>query len=232
MSDPAELREFDPYVLLHDERARLDRFFSSRDGADWTQPTRCDGWSVRDLLSHLAGSEEYNHACLDDKVGELFERYGARGATDVNSFNAAGVADRAGLPAAEVLEEWRDATTRTHRELRQRDGQNMTTAAGPYPVRLQAFHLVAELATHADDMAVPVAEEEAAGRLEWRAQFSRFVLREEKEGLAVTDDDGRTRVQADELDVSLSNEDLVEVVAARRPVEADLTDQQRRALSM
>jgi uncharacterized protein (TIGR03083 family) len=232
MSDPYELRELDPYVLLHDERARLDQFFSSRQPDDWDRPSRCEGWSVRDLLGHLAASETYNHACLDNTVGALIESWGERGLDDLASINAAGVNERAGRPAAEVLEEWRVATTRTHRELRHRDGQDLTTAAGPYPVRLQAFHLAAELATHADDAGVPVSEEEREYRADWRAKFSRFVLTEEKEGLRVAADEGRTHVHSADFTVALDDEELVAAVADRLPPGSELSPQVRTTLSM
>jgi len=232
MSDPYELRELDPYVLLHDERARLDAFFSSLPADAWSAPTRCDGWTVKDLLGHLAGGEDYNTAVLDDSVGALFERVGARGVTDVNSFNALGVADRADTPVAEVLEEWRESTTRNHRGLRHRDGQLLNTAAGPYPARLQAFHLAAELAIHADDAGVPQTEEEREARLDWLAKFSRFVLAEEKEGLRVVVEGGLTQVDSADFSVTLDDADLVAAVAARLPESSELSDEVRATLSM
>ncbi|MCU1344808.1 MAG: hypothetical protein JWL70_1074 [Acidimicrobiia bacterium] len=232
MSDPYELRELDPYVLLYDERTRLDNFFGSRQDHDWDAPTRCEGWALRDLLAHLAASEEYNQACLEDSVPSFLEQQGARGATDLDSINGLGVSDRAGRSPAEVLEEWRTATTRTHRGLRHRDGQLLNTAAGPYPARLQAFHLAAELATHADDAGVAETDDERPGRVDWRAKFSRFVLAEEKHGLRVSSDSGRTHVIGADFTVTLDDAVLVEAVAARLPAGNELSDEVRSALSM
>lgn len=49
--------------LEHDEamalaEAELDRLLAlvdSLDGHDWTRPTDCTGWTVRDMLGHLLG---------------------------------------------------------------------------------------------------------------------------------------------------------------------------------
>ncbi|MDP9336306.1 MAG: maleylpyruvate isomerase N-terminal domain-containing protein, partial [Actinomycetota bacterium] len=65
MTDDQDLAGLDPYELMATEASRLDQFFASAGAGDWSKPTRCEGWSVRDLLAHLAASEDYNLACLD-----------------------------------------------------------------------------------------------------------------------------------------------------------------------
>ena len=104
MIDDQDLAGLDPYELMATEASRLDQFFTGASASDWKKPTRCEGWSVRDVMGHLAGSEEYNTACLADEVGALFTGYAQRGVTDVTSFNAAGVSDRRDRPFADVLE--------------------------------------------------------------------------------------------------------------------------------
>ena len=47
---------------------------------------------------------------------------------------------------------------------RARDGGDVDSSVGAYPARWQAFHLAFELATHADDVGVPVADAEEARR--------------------------------------------------------------------
>src|SRR5208283_5425490 len=42
--------------------------------------------------------------------------------------------------------------------------------------RWQAVHVAAELATHADDIGVPVTHDERTERTAWRARYSRFAL--------------------------------------------------------
>src|SRR4051812_25069201 len=79
-----ELDGLDPYQLMARETERIDAFASTLAPDAWQAPTTCDGWSRADLMAHLAGSEEYNRACLDDTLGELFERATAEGVADVN----------------------------------------------------------------------------------------------------------------------------------------------------
>ena len=164
MPDDSVLADHNPYDLMDAEAARLDAWCSGLDGADWDQPTACEGWDVQDVVAHLAFGEEYNAACLDDAIPAFLERYTSRGAADMNSFNALGVTDRADRTPDEVLAEWRAGCTRTRTELRGLDGGDMTTGAGPYPARWQAWHLASELATHADDIGVTESAGEAADR--------------------------------------------------------------------
>src|SRR5688572_17426876 len=99
--DPSLLGGADPYDLMDREAARLDAFFASLPAEAWSRPSACAAWDVRAMLGHLAGSEAYNHACLDDALPAFLEGLGARGVTDMDSFNAAGVADMAGLSPEE-----------------------------------------------------------------------------------------------------------------------------------
>jgi len=214
--------ELNPYDLMDAEAARLDAFYALRDEEDWARPTACEGWDVHDLLAHLAGSEEYNHACLDDTVGETFASYAQRGVTDVHSFNAIGVADRRDRSHTDVLQEWRDTNARTRHDLRARDGQDIPTMVGPYPARLQAFHLAAELATHADDTGVPEQPAEATDREAWRAKVAAFMLHEARPDQPLRHDDHGWHVDVDGHDITLDDRSFAAVVNGRGDsVEAD-----------
>lgn len=116
------LAAIDPYTLLDTEAARIDAFAEGLGSGDWAEPTGCAGWGRHDLLAHLAASETYNHACLDDTIDALMARAGAAGVTDLHGFNAWGVAERRDRPHTEVLQEWRVANARTCAGLRARDG--------------------------------------------------------------------------------------------------------------
>jgi hypothetical protein len=50
---------------------------------------------------------------------------------------------------------------------------------GPYPLRLQVWHLAQEYATHADDIQVSVPAEEWEMRARWRSIFGLFAADEE-----------------------------------------------------
>src|SRR5579864_1188400 len=119
MIDDSELRDLDPFDLLDAEARRVDGFFAGLDGDDWLRPTRCEGWRRREMLAHLAASEEYNHATIDGTVPALIERATAAGAEGLDAFNAWGVQRLADRTVEEVLAEWRTANATTRRALRE-----------------------------------------------------------------------------------------------------------------
>jgi uncharacterized protein (TIGR03083 family) len=215
VTDDSELAGIDPFDLLDREAARLDSHLATLSGADWTRPSRCAGWSTREVLAHLASSEDYNRACLDGTVRAFLEDLGARGATDLDSANALGVAELADLGPQEVLARWREANASNRVRLRERGDGLVDTTVGDYPCRWQAFHLASELATHADDISVPVTSDERDERGRWRARFSRFALVEAKPDVTVSVEGGRTGVSGKGVEVVVDDDDLVEGVAGR-----------------
>ena len=227
---PAEnmLEGLDPYELMDAEAARIDRFVSTLGPAQQEAPSACEGWTVKDVVGHLAASEEYNHACLDDGLAALFVRLGAAGATDMDSFNAYGVRERAGRPIADVLDEWRRTCARTRTELRHRDGKTLATMVGPYPVRWQAFHLASELATHGDDIGAPPLP----GSGEWRARFAAFAVPEAKPEVVVELQAGTARVTAGGREVTLTTDDLVAAANGRLAADHPLDPALRAALNV
>lgn len=207
--DDRHLEGYDPYDLLDVEAARLEAHLAGLDEAAWAAPSACAGWSAGDVAAHLAAVEQYHHACLDGRVAAMIQEGIAAGMTSLDDFNHAGVFERAGRPPAEVVAEFAAGDAETRRRLRERDGGEMDSSVGPYPVRWQAFHIATELATHADDIGVPVPEDEAADRLAWRTAFSRFALSERRPGAVIEAAPGGTRVQVDDLDVVVDDATLV-----------------------
>ncbi len=232
MPDDSELAEINPYDLMESEAARLEFYFGSLKGDDWDEASACEGWSVKDVLAHLAGGEEYNRACLTDSVSTMFERYAARGATDVHSFNALGVADRKDRSPADLLDEFQRENGQTRAEMRRRDGEQMATAVGPYPVRWQAWHLASELATHADDIGVPSTHKrEVETRRDWRVRFARFALAEMKPDMEVQLLDNGTWVRANGVEATLTDDQLIDAVNARLPADSTVNPTLRSALA-
>lgn len=229
MTDDAELAGLDPFDLFDREAARLDAYFAALPGAEWSRQSRCADWSVQEVLAHLLASEDYNRACVDGEVSAFIQSLGARGATDLDSANALGVAELAGRSPQELLALWRTANAQTRRQFRQRGDGQIDTSIGEYPCRWQAFHLAAELAIHADDVFLPVTAEEAAERRAWRAKFSRFALPEAKPDVAVHHESERTRVTGGDVDVVVGDDELIEGVAGRLD-ESSRLDAAARAL--
>ena len=232
MTDDRDLQGVDPYDAMDQEAERLYRFFTTIDGAVWSRPTRCAGWDVRDLLGHLRASEDYNRASLDGRVQDLLVQFGERGATDLDSANALGIADYADVPTDVLAEDWHTVQADTRKRLRERDGGTIDSTVGEYSARWQACHLAAELATHADDMAVPGPANEEPARTQWRAAMSRFMIKEVKPDVVVSSEGGTTTYRAGDLSGTMSDTDFVELVMARDPSDAKIGPDVRGALSM
>lgn len=231
MTDDSELVGLDPFDLLDAEATRLDAHFLGLSGGEWARPSRCAGWSVRDVLAHLASSEDYHHACLDGEVTALLERFAERGGSDLDSANVLGITELADRAPAALLVQWRADNAETRRGFRERDDGTVDTSIGDYPCRWQAFHVASELATHADDVHVTVAPGEGDARRAWRARFSRFALAEMKPDVVLTVEGGRTRVRGGDIEVVVDDDELVEGVAARLDASSRLDAPARALLS-
>ncbi|MFI6299666.1 maleylpyruvate isomerase family mycothiol-dependent enzyme [Nonomuraea sp. NPDC050790] len=210
------LKDLDAFDIFDAEAARLDAYFSGLDADGWNRPSRCAGWSVRDVLGHLAGEELYNHAALDGTVQQLMARLAGEGVTGFNDFNEWCVRRRRTVPLSEVLAEWRDKNAETRSRMRAlgRDA-TLDTLAGPYPVGDQTFHYDSEYATHADDVGAPVAEDEAEGRTLWRVAVGRFALGEHDTKIQVEQTAEHIWVNADGHEATLSYPEFVNATVGR-----------------
>jgi uncharacterized protein (TIGR03083 family) len=213
--DDSELTGLDPFDAMDSEGGRIANHLAALSEADWSHPSRCEGWSTKDVLAHLASSEAYHAACLDGTVKDYLAGLGARGVTDLDSANALGVEEFADVPPEQLLAGWREANALVRRRFRERGDGTVDTSVGQYPCRWQAFHVAAELATHADDIGVTVPAQDQQKRRDWRARISRFALSEAKPDLAVTLKAGRTTVSGAQGDIQLDDDELIEAVAQR-----------------
>ncbi|POM23277.1 hypothetical protein BTM25_44300 [Actinomadura rubteroloni] len=229
--DTSILDGLNPFDILDTEAARLDAYFTLLNGADWDRPTRDEGWSRRDVVAHLAGSELYNHACLNDDLDNFNGIMRRERIDDVEAFTEWSVATRRGLPVDEVVAEWRQKNGETRRRMRALGPDAMLpTVVGPYPVGLQTFHFAVEYATHADDIDAPVRPEEQAGRAAWRARFGLFTLDEADVPVDVEDKPGGYRVSLDGASADLSPEEFAEATVRRLPPGHPLPEPLRRAM--
>ena len=227
-----ELSDLDPFDLFDTEAERLDAYFSSLRGEEWLRPSRCAGWTIRDVLGHLAGEELYNHACLDGDIAGFYQMLRREGvAGGYRGFNEWCVARRRDLPVEQVLEEWRTANrdTRTRMRALGRDAM-IDTSVGKYPNGLQAFHYASEYATHADDVDAPVTPEEQEARTAWRARVGRFVLTERHSPVVVEPINGRYRVSVGQVSDELSASELVAATVDRLPADHRLDPTLRESL--
>ncbi|MFG2005315.1 maleylpyruvate isomerase family mycothiol-dependent enzyme [Spirillospora sp. NPDC048911] len=226
------LRDLNPFDVLDTEYARLDAHFTGLGEDGWNRPSRCEGWTVRDVLAHLAGEELYNHACLNDDLDRLFALLDERGVKDLGAFNDWTVDERRGLPVGQVLDEWRTGNAETRRRMRELGvDATLTTMSGPYPVGAQTFHYASEYATHADDVGVPVTPEEEPARTAWRARVGIFVLDEQGSLVRVEQIPGGYRVTLDDTSADLSAVDFVDATTRRLPADYPLDKELCRALA-
>jgi uncharacterized protein (TIGR03083 family) len=232
VTDDRELGGLDPYDLLDREAARLDAHFSSITGDAWARPSRCAGWTTRDVLCHLTSSEDYHRACLDHTVQQFFAAGSARGLDSLEAWNDDGIRQFDGAATDEVVEQWRTRNAASRAGFRAAEGTLIDTSIGDYPCRWQASHVALELATHADDIGVPERDDEAAARVAWRARVSRFALAEAKPEISVERlAEGTTRVSGQGEQVELGDGELVEAVAARLDEHSRLSATERALLS-
>ncbi|MFG1942264.1 maleylpyruvate isomerase family mycothiol-dependent enzyme [Nonomuraea sp. NPDC048826] len=218
------LRAYDPFDIFDAEAARLDRFFSGLDEEGWRRPSRAAGWTVRDVLGHLAGEELYNQACLDGALDDLRRLMEAEGIGDYNEFNEWCVRRRRSLPVDEVLQEWRDKNGDTRRRMRELGRDTlMETMAGPYPVGKQVFHYDSEYATHADDVGAPVPEDESDARTFWRVAVGRFALAEQDTSVQVEQTAEQIWVHAGDAEATLPYSEFVEATVGRLPEDYGLS---------
>jgi uncharacterized protein (TIGR03083 family) len=213
--DDSELDGLDPVALMEQEANRIESHLRDLPADGWDVASRCEGWTVGDVVRHLAATEDYHQACLDGRVADFLREMSERGGADVAGFNAVGIDSLRDVSNHDLIARWSRDDTQTRDGFRERGDGEVDTSVGMYPARWQAFHLAGELATHADDMFVPVPAAEERDRLDWRVRFSRFSLEEAKPDLAIERTAAGTRVRSDLLDVELGDVDLVEAVAGR-----------------
>jgi len=84
---------------LHDEEnADLSAYLHTLEGADWEQPSLCDGWRVRDVVGHLLyGNEQHlstlpfrlaKHGFSSDRSGKAYSIARAEGRTPAELLRA------------------------------------------------------------------------------------------------------------------------------------------------
>jgi uncharacterized protein (TIGR03083 family) len=205
------LPEADPFSTLDGEIARLNAFFTSLRPTDWEAASRCEGWTVRDMVAHFDSDEEYNEACLDNTLEALAANF-----TSIDEFNQRQVQKRAHLSNEEILKQWRTRQARVRKDWEELGlNTKITTIVGPYPLQAQIWHITSEYATHADDIGVEVLPEAQQARLVWRFQFSAYAMQEKKDPPGLERRGNRMIITMKQHHLSLSLEDFVAAVSAR-----------------
>src|SRR5438067_942772 len=162
-------RSANPFPVYDREISRLRAHLRGLKGTEWSARSHCRGWSVKDIVAHLSTDEVYNQACLDGTLRQLPFSGG------LNGWNGRGVRIRRSMSPVETRQEWEARQERVRRAWGA-IGVNgrIPTSVGPYPLRLQVWHLAQEYAIHADDIEVPMSARDRQAQLRWRAAFGLF----------------------------------------------------------
>jgi uncharacterized protein (TIGR03083 family) len=233
MVDMGLVAHLDPVGLLDQEIERLERFFESLEGPGWARGTRCTGWRRREVLAHMAGADAYHVAGIDDRLDEMMEAASTAGVTGIDSLNLWQVNVRADRTAAAVLEEWRTLTRAMREGFRRLGGEGtVATMIGPYPARMQAFHVANHMATHADDIDVPVDAADVAGRVAWRVAVCEFGLSEAGWPVELERSRDANRVRLGDAAAVFTDQEFVDAVNARLPADHSVPAEIRDAIKV
>lgn len=136
------------------EYDRLERILSSLDDEQWLAPSGAPGWTVRDVVVHLAQTEEAVAASLAEPVAEWTSR-------DRPLDDAVDARVRADTtPAGEVLERWRSARRASVTALAIADPDVIVRwAAAPLKPKTLATTRLAEHWAHGLDICEPLGLE-------------------------------------------------------------------------
>lgn len=212
-----DLPGVDPFSVLSEEIERLKNFFHALSEKEWQAPTRCEGWTVRDIVAHLDNVEEYNEACLDYTLDAMLIDF-----SSLDDFNTMHIRIRSHLSNKEILHRWIARQDRVRKAWERLGlGSKIQTSIGLYPLQAQIWHITSEYATHGDDMDVKVPKDQKFNRIKWRTQFSAFAVQEKQSAPQLELQGGQMVATFKGYQLALSFEDFISAVSARLEIPRD-----------
>lgn len=143
----------DIFDSLEAEQDAISQMLASLNEAAWDSPSLCEGWTVSDVVLHLAQTEEGVAATSTRR--EL--RIPIEGASNVDEAMAQWVAAERGAAGSEVLARWEKARREAIASLRSApQDQPLTWAAAPLKPKTLATTRLSEHWIHALDVAEPL----------------------------------------------------------------------------
>lgn len=169
-------------AALAEEQAGLSSHLSVLDEQDWQRPSRCEGWTVCDVVLHLAQTNELAAASADGRLAEAMAELaggaagGAPGGGSVDDGADLLVARERGQPASAVRDRWKTGADVLCRRLDDTDPhERLEWVAGRLSARTLATTRLAETWIHAGDVGaafgwVPATTDRLwhVARLAWR----------------------------------------------------------------
>ena len=163
---------------LEEQLDELRGLVSGLDEAGWGRPSRCEGWTIADVVLHLAQTNEMATGSASGRFAEVLERLtgGLPPSSSIDDGAAAMVDRDRGGPPAEVLERWERSATDMVAALSDGDpSRRVTWVAGELAARTLATTRLAETWIHTGDVAwglgaslTPAPRLEHIARLAWR----------------------------------------------------------------
>jgi uncharacterized protein (TIGR03084 family) len=169
-------------TALAAQHAELDGLLAGLSDVAWATPApQCPGWSIADVVLHLAQTHELAVASAEDKFADVVAAGAGRGSrgdafSDVDAAADVMVArERSTTPAA-LLQRWRDAAGAERRALERCDPHHRVQwVSGDLAARTLATTRLAETWIHSGDVAdalgvklTPTARLWHVARLAWR----------------------------------------------------------------
>ena len=108
----AAMRHADWMAAAAEEYKRLDSLLTELDEADWSRPTDCSEWDVRQVVAHLVGAAESNARVRELLRQARLGRKARPGEPGVDGMNAVQVEERADVPPAQLRRDLADAGRR------------------------------------------------------------------------------------------------------------------------
>jgi uncharacterized protein (TIGR03084 family) len=165
-------------TALAEQHAELAGLLAGADDVDWQRPSRCPGWSVADVVLHLAQTDALAIASVRGTFGEGVNAFGLDGgpAPSVDAGVDQMVRTERGQPGRAVRERWASGAA-TLRQLlaSSAPSERVQWVAGQLSVQTLATTRLAECWIHTGDVAAALEVElrptdrlRHVARLAWR----------------------------------------------------------------
>lgn len=165
-------------AALADQQAELAALVAPLDESDWARPSPCEGWTIGDVVLHVAQTNEMAVASVEGRLGDWFatraDEFGSAASIDEGAELM--VAHERGQPGTLVRARWQASADAQERAFRDGDlHERVEWVAGQLSARTLATTRLSETWIHTRDVAhglgVPLAPTDRLApiaRLAWR----------------------------------------------------------------
>lgn len=140
---------------LIDQQDELGSILAGLSAEDWSRPSRCQGWTVADVVLHLAQTNEMAIGSAEGHFGEVMEALGADlpPAADIDEGASLMVARDRGIGHEAIHARWQAGCTALRAALEGDPSRRVEWVAGKLSARTLATTRLAETWIHTGDIA-------------------------------------------------------------------------------